>query len=445
MHAPASLTDAIAAEAIPLHGTSADTDHLLDIVGDADIVLLGEATHGTREFYRVRAELTQRLILDRGFTAVAVEADWPDAYRVNRHVRGEGDDADAIAALSGFKRFPAWMWRNQDVARFVAWLREQNATRDRGERAGFYGLDLYSLFTSIEAVVGYLDRVDPEAAARARSRYACFDQFSRDSETYAYAAASGFVEPCESAVVAQLVELQRAATAYASRDGHVAEDEFFFAEGNARLAKNAEEYYRSMFRGRASSWNLRDRHMMETLVALDAYLRRRRGRARIVVWAHNSHLGDARATDMATQGELNLGQLVREHYGARAVAIGFTTNAGTVTAATDWDGPAAVKDVRQALRGSVERIFHQTGIPRFLLSLTREGMARDGLLAPRLQRAIGVIYRPETERVSHYFHARLAEQFDAVIHIDRTTAVEPLDHASAPSQPEVPETYPSGM
>ena len=449
MVAPAmeiSLTDAVRRAAIPLHDSTADDDRLLDVVGDARIVLLGEATHGTHEFYRARAELTRRLILDRGFTAVAVEADWPDAARVNRYVRDlETDDSDAEEALGGFKRFPTWMWRNADVMDFVGWLRAYNDTRPAPARAGFYGLDLYSLFTSIDAVIRYLDRVDPAAAARARDRYACFDRFDGDTQAYGHAALAGAAEPCEAGVVAQLVDLRRSAAAYASRDGLIAEDEFFSAEQNARLAANAEEYYRAMFRGRVASWNLRDRHMMETLEALVAHLSRRRGPARMVVWAHNSHLGDARATEMGEHGELNLGQLVRERFGREAVSIGFTTHSGTVTAAADWDVSAERMTVQPALRGSVERVFHQTGMPRFLLHLAGAGAALEGLRAPRLQRAIGVIYRPDTERASHYFHARLADQFDAVVHIDRTRAVEPLERAALARDAEAPETYPTAL
>jgi erythromycin esterase-like protein len=442
---PASLTDIIQRAAIPLHDASADEDRLLDVVGNARLVLLGEASHGTHEFYRVRAELTKRLILDRGFGAVAVEADWPDGYRVNRYVRGASDDVDAEEALGGFKRFPTWMWRNAEVLDFVGWLRAFNETQPPERRAGFYGLDLYSLFASIQAVIAYLDRVDPAAARRARERYACFDQFGRDSEAYGHAAAGGVAEPCEADVVSQLVELRQSAAEYARRDGRVAEDEFFFAEQNARLARNAEAYYRAIFRGRVSSWNLRDRHMMEMLEALIAHLSRHGGLAKTVVWAHNSHLGDARATEMGEHGELSLGQLVRERFGRDAVSVGFTTHAGTVTAASEWDGPAERLAVQPSLRGSVERIFHQTGIPRFLLRFAGWPELQDALRTPRLERAIGVIYRPATERGSHYFHARVAEQFDAVVHVDRTRAVEPLERTAAWGGRDAPETYPTAL
>jgi len=431
----------------PLTGAPADYDPLMEMVGDARFVLLGEASHGTHEFYRERAQITKRLIEEKGFTAVAVEADWPDAYRVNRYVRGRGDDRGAGEALAGFKRFPAWMWRNADVLDFVGWLREHNDRLSAdAAKVGFYGLDLYSLRASIEAILGYLDRVDPEGAKRARYRYSCFDHFGEDTQAYGYAAGFGLAESCEQEVVGQLVELQRRAADYASRDGRVAEEEFFTAEQNARLVRNAEEYYRSMFRGRVSSWNLRDRHMVETLHALAAHLEGRGGGgAKVVVWAHNSHLGDARATQMGEGGEWNVGQLVREKYGGESVLVGFSTYTGTVTAASDWDAPAERKRVRPALAESYEALFHETGVARFLLDLREGTAAASALGEPRLERAIGVIYRPETERQSHYFHARLPAQFDAVLHFDETRAVEPLERTTRWKAGEAPETYPSGV
>jgi erythromycin esterase-like protein len=441
-----SLTDALRADARTLTGAAEDYDPLMEMIGDARFVLLGEASHGTHEFYRERARITKRLIEEKGFTAVAVEADWPDAYRVNRYVRGGSDDAEAIESLAGFKRFPAWMWRNADVLDFVGWLRARNdSLLGSGEKVGFYGLDLYSLYASVEAVLGYLEKVDPEAAKRARYRYSCFEHFAEDTQAYGYAASFGLAQSCEQDVVSQLIELQRRAGEYARRDGRVAADEFFYAEQNARLVKNAEEYYRSMFHGRVSSWNLRDRHMAETLHALAAHLEGQSQQAKIAVWEHNSHLGDARATEMGERGELNLGQLARERYGAKAVLVGFSTYSGTVTAASNWDSPAERKRVRPALRGSYEALFHDVGLPRFFLAL-RDGVeAARGLREPRLQRAIGVIYAPGTERVSHYFYARLPEQFDAVIHIDETRAVEPLERTSQWEAGEVPETFPTGI
>src|SRR5215813_5206574 len=332
----ATLSRQLEAVAHPLTGAPADYEPLLALIGNSRFVLLGEASHGTHEFYRERAQITKRLIQEKGFTAVAIEADWPDAYRVNRYVRGVSDDTESVEALANFTRFPTWMWRNADVLDFVGWLRDCNDARASGATpVGFYGLDLYSPNASITAVLGYLDTIDPEAARRARYRYGCFEHFGEDTQAYGYAASIGLSKSCEDEVVSQLIELQRRAAEYAGRDGRVAPDEFFYAEQNARLVKNAEEYYRSMFRGRVSSWNLRDHHMAETLEALMTYLRSQGQQAKIVVWEHNLHLGDARATEMGQAGELNVGQLVRERYGQDdAVLIGFSTYSGTVTAAT---------------------------------------------------------------------------------------------------------------
>lgn len=440
------LKDVVAGAAVPLTGAATDYDALLDLIGDSRFVLLGEASHGTHEFYKERAQITKRLITEKGFTAVVVEADWPDAYRVNQYVRGEGNDAEAVDALSGFKRFPAWMWRNADVLDFIGWLRAHNDDlADGAEKAGFFGLDLYSLHASIEAVLNYLDKVDPIAASSARYRYSCFEHFAEDPQAYGYAAGFGLTESCEREVVSQLVELQRRAAEYARRDGRVAADDFFYAEQNARLVKNAEEYYRTMFRGRVSSWNLRDRHMAETLHALLVHFEQRGRAGKVVLWAHNSHLGDARATDMGQAGEFNVGQLVRQRYGRDAVLIGFSTYGGTVTAASSWGGPAERKRVRPALADSYESLFHDVGVGGFMINLRDSSSASAGLRQPMLERAIGVIYLPETERVSHYFHARLSDQFDAVLHFDETRAVEPLERTGEWEVGEVPETFPSGM
>ena len=415
---------------------------LLDLIGDASLVLVGEATHGTEEFYRIRAELTRALIRAKQFNVVAVEADWPDAYRVNRWVTHATQENGPDAALGDFVRFPRWMWRNTVVVDFIDWLRGYNAKRMAIDRAAFYGLDLYSLHASMDAVLKYLAKVDPEAAGRARRRYSCFEEFGRDpAQAYGYAATLGLSRSCEDDVVAQLLELRKAAAAYASRDGRVAEDDYFFAEQNARLVRNAERYYRTMFGGHVESWNLRDTHMMETLDALLAWTAQRAGYARAVVWAHNSHLGDARATQMSDWGELNLGQLARERHGERSFLIGFTTHTGTVTAAREWDEPAERCGVTSSLQGSYERLFHDAGLERFVLPVLR---AREALGLSRLERAIGVVYKPETERASHYFRARLGEQFDAVVHVDTTSALTPLERWSR-EDADVAETYPSGV
>src|SRR5213083_35105 len=425
----------------PLVGEARDYDALLQLIGNARFVLIGEASHGTHEFYFERAAITKRLIAEKSFSILAIEADWPDSARVHRYVRGTSADNNAEQALSGFRRFPTWMWRNTVVAEFVEWVRAFNKDIDpKRAPVGFYGMDLYSLHASIEAVLKYLEKVDPDSAKRARQRYSCFDHFGHKPQEYGYATTVGAAEPCEEVVVEQLVELQSKAAEFLSRDGAVATEELFFAEQNARLVKNAERYYGSMFRGRASSWNLRDRHMVETIENLVAHLDGSR-QPKALVWAHNSHLGDARATEMSHYGEVNVGQLVRERFVNEAVLIGFTTYHGTVTAASDWGSPAECKNVRPALQGSYEDLFHETGLPWFWIDL--RGAGQIGVLQQRrIERAIGVIYRPESERLSHYFHARLPEQFDAIIHIDETRAVEPLERKSVWDEGELPETYP---
>jgi erythromycin esterase-like protein len=439
----------IVAIAHPLSGGPNDFDDVVELAAGRQYVLIGEASHGTHEFYRIRGEITKRLIREQGFDAVAVEGDWPDAYRVNKYVRGAGDDPDASDALGGFVRFPQWMWRNADVLEFLGWLRQHNENRPAELSVGFYGLDLYSLHASIDAVLRYLRKVDPEEALRAMQRYACFSHYGGDPQRYGYATGVEHFPSCEPEVVRQLVAMRAKAADYAKRDGRLEPDDHFFAEQNAKVVVDAEQYYRAMYWGGAASWNLRDRHMAATLQSLTEYLtsRRRDGDARIVVWAHNSHLGDARATEMSRRGEINLGQLVRQSRGDKALLVGFTTYDGTVTAASDWDRPAERKRVRPALAGSYEALFHDAGLQRFFLDLHRARDLRLMLNEPRLERAIGVIYRPETERLSHYFHARLPQQFDAVFHYDRTRAVEPLERTPRweGGEPEVPETYPTAL
>jgi erythromycin esterase-like protein len=439
------IAEALRAAAVPL---AADDGYeaLLGLIGDARFVLLGEASHGTHEFYRDRAHITRLLITHKGFDAVAVEADWPDAYRVNRYVRGLGPDAFAVDALAGFQRFPTWMWRNTDVVNFIDWQRAHNNSQPAGRQTGFYGLDLYSLHSSMAAVLQHLDQHDPDAARWVRDRYACFDRFGDDSQIYGLLTGMRGVEGCQDEVIAALVDMGRRATAAASANKADAE-QAFDAEQNARLVKNAEAYYRSMYLSNVSTWNLRDRHMAETLDALEAHLQRQLGHPpRLVVWAHNSHLGDARATEMGEhRGELNLGQLVRERHGHDAVLVGFSTHRGSVTASSDWDAPAERKQVLPSRPDSHEYLMHATGIEHFLLPLRGGGRHVQMLAAPRLERAIGVIYRPDTERQSHYFHARLPEQFDALIHVDTTRAVEPLERGAHWNHRDAPETYPAGV
>lgn len=437
----ATVTSELAKIAHPITGET-DLEPLRALAGRRQVVLIGEASHGTHEFYEMRAQLTKRLIAEDGFTSIAIEADWPDALRVHRYVQGLSADTDAPAALADFKRFPQWMWRNTVVVDFVEWLRQWNRAHDRAQ-VGFYGMDLYSLHSSIAEVLRYLDQVDPAAALRARQRYSCFEDFG-DPQLYGYAAGTGAAEPCEDEVIAQLMELRRRAGEIMRLDGKQAGAEFFYAEQNARLIANAERYYRSMFKGRASSWNLRDQHMAGTIQSLLTHLDS--GRSKIVVWAHNSHLGDARATEMSERGELNVGQLMREKFRDDTFLIGFTTYHGTVTAADDWDSPARRKRVRPGLAGSYEELFHETGLPRFWLDLQSDAPnAIEALREARLERAIGVIYRPDTERWSHYFSAKIAEQFDALIHLDQTRALTPLERSGQWDAGELPETFPSGI
>jgi len=438
--------DAVTRHARSLPAAVAGDAELMRLLGGAEFALLGEASHGSDEFYRERAAITERLIVEHGTVAVAVEADWADALRVDRYVRGLPGDADGNAALAGFRRFPTWMWRNTAVLEFVEWLRGHNAALPPAERVGFYGIDLYSLFASIDAVLAYLDREDPPAAWRARRRYACFEAYREDAQAYGYATRFGMSPGCEDAVVAQLRDMLSRRAAQAALEARGDETARFHAEQNARLVRNAERYYRTMFGSRVASWNLRDSHMVETLEALRHHLGT--GRAappRIAVWAHNSHLGDARATELGEHGEWNVGQLVREGHGNAAALLGFATDHGSVAAASDWDGPLEIKRIQPGLAGSWEALFHDTGIARFALLLRGSGELAQALAMPRLQRAIGVIYRPETERQSHYFMARPVQQFDALVHLDQTRAVEPLDGSEPHPPGEPPETWPSGV
>jgi len=443
--AAAPAIQALDAGAHRVTGAADDYDGLLDLIGSRRLVLIGEASHGTHDFYRERARITRRLVDEQGFNAVAVEGDWPDAYRVNRYVMGLGDDPDAEHALRDFQRFPAWMWRNRDVVEFVEWARARNgAHRHPASRVRFLGLDLYSLRASMEAVITYLDRVDPPEARRARERYSCFDHFGAEGQAYGYALAYQGAIPCENEVVAQLIELRRRRDAYLRRDGWMAEDDLFFAEQNALLVRDAEEYYQQMYRAEVSSWNLRDRHMANTLDALVDHLERQFGHAKVVVWEHNSHVGDARATAMGARGELTVGQLTRQRHRSDTTLVGFTTFDGRVTAASEWGGDAEHKHVRPARPESHEALLHQVAYPSFWVD-TSDPAAGDALRPARLERAIGVIYRPDTELQSHYFEARLADQFDAVIHVDHTRALVPLERSSVWDRGEPPETFPSGL
>jgi protein-L-isoaspartate(D-aspartate) O-methyltransferase len=421
-----------AAEALPQPSDPAFAT-FVDRYADCRVILLGESTHGTSEFYRARAAITQRLITRHGFRIVAVEADWPDAAVVDRYVRHRPQRA----ASTPFQRFPTWMWRNTDVAAFVDWMRQHNESVEDAKRAGFFGLDLYNMSASIRAVLDYLDEVDPEAATVARERYACLTPWQKDPTTYGHAVLTQGYRKCEQAVLEQLQALLTRQLDYAKEDG----ESFLDAAQNARLIASAERYYRIMYYGGAESWNLRDTHMFETLTHL---LNAFGADSKAVVWAHNSHIGDARHTDMgAIRDELNIGQLCRERFGRKAALIGFGTHTGTVAAAHDWDGDMKVMRVQPSHRESYERVLHDSGVPRFHLAMSADEAVRRRLVESRLERFIGVIYRPDTELLSHYAQASLAQQFDGFVWFDETNAVTPLGPQQA--QTGVPDTYPFAL
>jgi protein-L-isoaspartate(D-aspartate) O-methyltransferase len=439
---PASAIDAIAIEAVAKAAEpferqeKANLRPLLERIGEARVVLIGEASHGTAEFYEMRARITRELIALKGFRIVAAEADWPDARQIDRFVHDERPNPHPERA---FTRFPTWMWANAQVLDFATWLRAWNGARPAGDdRAGFYGLDLYSLYTSMRAVLGYLDDVDPEVAAFARARYGCLAPWEDEPAGYGAAAVRGRFDGCADQVARMLSDLLARRLEYEGRDG----DRYFDATRNAAVVQAAERYYRAMYYGPRSSWNLRDQHMFETLEAL---LERGGPESKAVVWAHNSHLGDAGATSMNARGETNVGALCRRRFGRACYSIGFGTDHGTVAAADHWDGPMRIMSVRPAREDSYEGICHEAGVPRFLLPLKRNGTAdlRDALTPERLERAIGVIYRPQSELGSHYFHASLPRQFDEWIWFDETHAVDALP--VAPDARQLPDTFPFGV
>lgn len=439
LHAvPRTLPERIAAGAETFTDIdSASLVPLLTRIGDARLVLIGEASHGTSEFYRMRARITQELIERRGFHFVAVEADWPDAAEIDAYVR---DTPRERPREKPFQRFPRWMWANTDVMDFVHWLRAHNEGHPVGERVGFHGLDLYSMHASIDAVLHYLDDVDPSAAALARERYACLTPWQADPLLYGASPPVGAFDDCESAVLAMLNDLMRSRFDYVRADGR----RFADAIHNARLIASAEKYYRVMYRGSAAAWNLRDQHMFDTLVML---LEEAGPHARGVVWAHNSHLGDASATAMEQRGEFNVGQLVRKSFRDDAYLIGFGTHTGTVAAAPEWGAPMQIMNVRPSHPRSYEHLAHESEVPAFFLPLRtdKDGSLRDALKPDRLERAIGVIYRPETELQSHYFHASLPRQFDEWIWFDESTAVTPISEAHREELAGLPDTFPFGI
>ena len=419
--------------------SAADVAAAAERMAGHEVILLGEASHGTSEFYSIRAEITRELIERGAIDFVAVEADWPDAAHLDRFVRGIDLDE---AAMAPFTRFPRWMWANRETLDFLRWLREFNQDIDDPEaRVGFFGLDLYSLGTSIQAVLAYLSDVDPEVADLARDRYGCLTPWEKDPQTYGHLAVTGRYEACEDDVVSMLEDLLENRVSYERSDGF----RYMNAVNNARLVANAERYYRTMFQGPTASWNLRDQHMFDTLTDLLGY----HGKdASAAVWAHNSHLGDASATELSAGGQFNLGQLCRERFGKGCYNLGMGTHRGTVMAAHRWDEPGKVMEVRPSLQGSYEGVGHNVREPGFFLPLREESHVRRSLLDERLQRAIGVIYRPETERQSHYFHASLPRQFDEWLFVDVTSAVTPLKPAAeveGPEGAEILDTFPFGV
>ncbi len=412
-----------------ISGNPRDYDPLMKMIGDARFVLLGEATHGTREFYRERALITRRLIEEKGFDAVVLEADWTDAYRANEFVHGTSKDQTAEQSLAGFTRFPQWMWRNTDFRDLVTSIRSYNGSgKPNISRAGIYGMDLYGLSESADAVIEYLKRVEPEAGNQAARRYACFDGYRDETEQYGYVVSRDEKKSCEKQALEQFQEMEARFNAWLGSTNRQRDEDLFSAYQNARVVKNGEAYYRLSYKGNFSTWNLRDSHMAETLHALSRYLDAvGKAKSKVVVWAHNTHQGDARMTEMGESGELNVGHLMRQANDKDTVLVGFTTYTGEVIAASEWGGKGERMKVRPALAGSYARLFRETGVPNFLLIFRGNEQLTQELARPRLERAIGVIYKPETERQSHYFEARISKQFDAVIHFDVTSAVKPLN------------------
>ncbi len=421
--APEAAQGSIARAAIPIGaggGGGGDHDRLIEAIGDARFVLLGESTHGTLEYYRERGRISQRLAAERGFGAVLIEGDWTPAFRVNLYVRGLGSDRSAEQALSSFQNFPRWMWRNHQFRDFVEGLRSWNLTQPPERRVGIYGHDVYDLFNAADAVVAYLRRVDPQRAARVEAHYRCFARAGRDTQRYGEQSRRS---PCRDQAQAALAEVSR----LRPPTGLEAAEEHFGISRSAASVVAAEEYFRESYAG-SNSWNARDRRMAATIEAVADHVGRMRGGGpgRVVAWAHNSHIGDARATDVVRMGQINLGQVMRERHGQSAWLVGFLSYSGRVFAAPEWGEPGRVYDKRDAMAGSHSELFHNVGIPAFSLLLRGNRTLAEQLRAPQPQRMIGVVYARDTERVSHYVEARLPEQFDAVIFFDRSEAVTPL-------------------
>lgn len=409
----------------PLSNNQRDFYPLLDRIGDAHFVLLGEATHGTSEFYSARAQITSLLIKEKGFNVIAAEADFPEVQPVNQFLKDTDKRIPAIRAFDGFKRFPTWMWKNKEMLSFFEQLQLINLNKPPEQKIAFYGLDLYSMYSSIEAVISYLDKVDPPAAQQARKRYACFYKYGNDDDSYGQAM-SYVKENCQQQVINQLVELQKKKTEYLSKNNLGESEDLFYAEQNALVAKDAEQYYREMFNKRVKTWNLRDLHMADMVDAISQHVSKITGKAKTVVWAHNSHVGNALATEFSESGELSLGQMVLFRHWADSYLVGFTTYKGTVAATSEWGAEVEKKTLNPALEDSYEELFHNTDIKSFVLDLNDLSTNLEALKQNHLQRSVGVVYTPESERSSHYFNARLADQFHAVIHFDSTNAIEPI-------------------
>lgn len=402
-----------------ISGAANDYDALLQSIGSSRVVLLGEATHGTHEFYRERTRITERLIRERGFNSIALEANWSDAERLDQFVRGKGKDRSAAEALEAFTNFPRWMWRNRDVVELLDLIRAYNDGKPADAQVRIHGLDLYGFDESIIRAQEELQKIDPALAESARKRYECISRYAAEPDRYARVA----TQRCAQSVASIFGEVLKLRTN--SSLSPELRDALFSAEQNARVVKNAEEYHRESATGRVSTWNIRDRHMLEMLSGIDHHRATAAARPKIVLWAHNSHVGDARATSMGAHEEWNIGQLLREVPNLQSYSVGFTTNSGTVFAAHNWGGEGSVRTLRPAIPESFCRAFHETGLRAFYV-LLRDPSLTALFNEPRMQRAVGVIYRPDSELASHYFRTRLSSQFDAVIHIDQTTAVEPL-------------------
>ncbi len=408
----------VRAAAIPMDGTAGDYDGLVEAIGDSDVVMLGEATHGSVEFYRERARISRRLIEEKDFAAVVFEAPWEPMGQADAWVRGGPGTVEE--ALAGIVRFPRWTWRNTEVRDFLAWLREHNGRHpDRPVRV--YGMDLYSLPESADAVAGYLAGESPELAGAARRDYRCFDAYRDEPQDYGQAVEVAQGESCGAGSRRQLALMPLRVDA-----AGVPDEALFGAWQSAHTVAAAEHYYRAMYRGDESSWNVRERHMAATLDRLQDWLKASGGSGKIVVWAHNIHQGDARATDQAAAGEVSLGQLMRERHGDGAFLVGFGMHGGRVRAATRWGGADGVKRLRPARRDSWSGLLQRTGLPAFLLVFRGRPALAEALAAPRPERAVGVIYLPRDEWASHYFRVGLSRQFDAVIHRETTTPLVPL-------------------